>query len=96
MKMKEAMDIINNNIPPKDKGFMVSYEYRTRNLLVGDHFPDTHGGEKLIKSEEEAWKLAEKFAKATGNEYINIYVIDQNFHPVKDYHKRTFKKYPPL
>lgn len=87
MKLKEALEIINKN----EKGYMVSFEVRGGGVLRGDHFPDKHAGEPLIETEGEAWELAEKFAKSTGNEVFNIYVIDHNFCPVKGYSNKKFK-----
>ena len=82
MKMQDALDIIEK----KEKGFMVHFEKREGHLLKSDYFPDKHAGEELISTEDEAWELAVKFAKSTSPaEIINIYVIDNNFNPVKDY-----------
>lgn len=91
MKMQEALYIITNG--QKEKGFMVSFEKVENGVLVSNHFPDKHAGEELIKTEEEAWKLAEAFAKATDDTYVNIYVLNADFSPVKGYDKRAFKRY---
>jgi hypothetical protein len=87
MKLQEALDIINK------KGFMVSFEKRDGSILRSDHFPDKHAGEKLISTEEEAWELANKFANATDETYVNIYVIDSTFSPVKNYIKYILRRY---
>ena len=89
MKFQEALDIINK----KEKGYMVSFEVRERGLLRSDHFPDKHADELLIPTEDEAWRLAERFAKATGSDTVNIYVIDNTFSPVKGYDKKKLKSY---
>ena len=81
MKLKEAMEIIGN----KPKGFMVHFEKVQGSILASDYFPDKHGGEALIKTELEAWELAERFAEVTFGKCIDIYVIDHTFSPVKDY-----------
>ena len=91
MKMSEALAIIVAG--QKEKGFMVSFEKRERGILASNHFPDKHAGEELIETEEKAWELAEQFAKATDDTYVNIYVIDANFSPVKGYDKKAFKRY---
>ncbi len=87
MKYEEALEIIEN----KEKGFMVSFEKRKGGLLISDYFPDKHDGEDLIKTEEEAWDLAERFSKATGDDIVNIYVIDHTFSPVSGYSNKKLK-----
>ena len=84
MKFEEAMKIISK----PDEGFMVDFEWERGGFLASDHFPDKHAGEKLIETEEEAWILANKFAKATKGKCVNIYVVDSNFHPVEGYQLR--------
>ena len=74
MKLEKALEIIGE----KEKGYMVSFEVSGGGVLRSDHFPDKHAGEPLIETEGEAWELAEKFAKSTGNEVVNIYVIDNS------------------
>ena len=87
MKFQEALDIINK----REKGYMVSFEVREGGLLRSDHFPDKEADELLIPTEEEAWRLAERFAKATGDDIVNIYIIDNTFSPVADYDKKKLK-----
>jgi len=89
MKYSEALEIIENN----ETGFMVSFEVVDGRVLSSDYFPDKHAGEKLIPTEEEAWELARKFANATDNSYVNIYVVDHKFSPVYGYSERKLKKY---
>ncbi len=84
MKLKNVMEIIDQK---------VSFEKRESGLLKSDHFPDMHAGENLLKTKEEAWELAERFAKATGEDYVNIYVVDQTFSPVNGYAKKKLKAY---
>ena len=79
--------------PSKEYGFMVSFEIRKGNILSSDHFPDKHAGEILIPTEDEAWKLAQRFASATDSSYVNIYVIDHTFSPVRNYSEKAFKRY---
>ena len=95
MNTKDAMKIITNYEGHINdlSGYMVSFENRSGGFYAG-HFPDKHAGEPLIKTEIEAWDLAERFANATGDDYVNIYVINQTFHPVKNYKNRILKKYP--
>ncbi len=81
MKMKNAMKVINGT----PSGFMVSFEWKKGGLLRGDHFPDKHAGEELIKTEKEAWMLAAEFAKKTVGDTVNLYVIKSDFVPVKGY-----------
>ena len=92
MKLNEAIDIINSKINGVGSGYMVHFELVEGSVLKSDHFPDKHAGEKLIESEESAWELADKFARATGSDYINIYVVDERWRPVAGYDAQTYKK----
>jgi hypothetical protein len=92
MKFQEALDIIKKSEEPK-KGYMVSFETRKGGCLHSDHFPEKRAGEKLIETEEEAWRLAERFSRATGNEVVNIYVTDETYSPVKGYKSKILKPY---
>jgi hypothetical protein len=87
MKMIDAMKIIDG----EPTGFMVSFERRIGNLLCGDHFPDLRGGEALIKTENEAWELASKFAKKTIGSVVNLYVIKSDFTAVEGYRDKYIK-----
>ena len=89
MKLSDAMKLIELN----EKGYMVIFEVKEGSVLKSDHFPDTESGENLIKSEDEAWSLAERFAKATDENICNIYVTDQSYSPVRGYDKKKLKKY---
>ena len=75
------------------KGFMVEFEHRIDGMLRSSHFPDKHAGEPLIKTEEEAWELARNFAEILPQEYVNIYVIKENFFPVECYEEKKLRKY---
>lgn len=77
MRLKLANAIIKGR---PVSGFMVHCQKRSD--LVAEYFPDTSYGEELIKTEEEAWVLAGKFAEKTRGLYINVYVVDSNFVPV--------------
>jgi hypothetical protein len=85
MKYQDAVDKI---CMPVKQGFMVSFEWCGDGFLRSDHFPEKHDGEALIPTEEAAWILARKFAKAMKGKVCHLYVIDSNFSPVKDYKKR--------
>jgi hypothetical protein len=82
MLMREALEIIADK--PSD-GFMVSFEKTGGGMLAAGYFPDKHAGETLIATEEEAWELARKFSAKTYGSYVNIYVVDSTFSPVKNY-----------
>jgi hypothetical protein len=84
MKYEAALEIMARGIKPPP-GYMVSFERVEGRMLAGDPFPDKHAGEKLIPSEDEAWNLARVFANATRGKYVNIMVVDSEFHPVDDY-----------
>jgi len=81
MKMSEAIAIINSS--PQHKGFRVSFEKKEGCILRSGYFPE--GEEPLISTEDDAWILARDFAKKTTGKYINIYVVDHNYSPVKGY-----------
>jgi len=89
--MNDALKIINNVKP----GFMVHLEHKEGNFLSGDYFPNKHAGEPLIPTEEEAWTMAAKFAKATVGKAVNIYVVGYDFRPVEGYQKREISNREP-
>lgn len=99
MQIKEAMLIISGPQKPdipfkgkRSKGFMVTFEKVEGRLLKGDYFPDKHAKEALIPTEEAAWELAKKFANATsGDEYVYIYVVNQDWKPVEGYAKKMIR-----
>lgn len=76
------------------KGFMVKFEHKIDGTLRGSQFPDKHAGEPLIKTEEEAWELARKFAESLPQDYVNIFVVKEDFCPVEGYEEKILKKYP--
>lgn len=93
MKMQDAMKIIIDH----ESGFMVNFEKISNDgegsIMKSDYFPDRHADENLIKTEEEAWELARRFADAVNpKEYVNIYVIDQTFSPVKGYTNKELNR----
>lgn len=90
MKMEDALKIICEREEPQ--GFMVVFERRNRGILTSDLFPDKHAKEPLIRTEKEAWELARKFAE--NKTCVNIYVVKEDFRPVKGYEKKILKKYP--
>lgn len=99
MKYQEVIDLIRKNerkprLSKKvNEGFMVSFEKKSGGVLESKHFPDKRAGEPLIKTEEEAWNLAKRFASATDDTIVNIYVTESNWVPVKGYEKRIIRRY---
>ena len=87
MKIAEAEKIIEQK-----GGFMVHFEVLKGHKYGSDYFPDKYAGEELISTEEKAWDLAKKFAKATDSSYVNISVVDRNFKPVNNYIDKMLKK----
>lgn len=85
MKMQDVMDRINN----KPRGYRVSFEWKKGAMLHSDYFPE--GNEPLIETECEAWELADRFARVTKGEAVNIYVVDHKNTPVTDYEKRKIE-----
>jgi hypothetical protein len=83
VKMQDAVKIMEAKTP----GFMVAFEHVGDGFLTSDHFPDVHSGEEPIPTEEEAWRLAARFAAKTHKRCVNIYVIRrEDFTPVPGYH----------
>ena len=91
MKTKDEVKITDENKEPK--GFMVDFEHRTNGMLISGHFPDKHSGKSLIETEEKAWELARKFAEILPQNYVNIYVIKEDFCPVEGYEEKILRKY---
>jgi hypothetical protein len=82
MKLAEAMAVIAG----KPQGYRVHFERVDGGLLISDYFPDRD--EPLIPTEGEAWGLAERFAKNTAGVCVNLYVVDEQWRPVRDYQSR--------
>jgi len=94
MEYKAVLKIMKhkNKKEKKIEGFMVHFEWVSGSIRTGDWFPSKHQGEKLIKTEEMAWKLANRFAEATSSDIIrNIYVVNQDFIPVPGFVSKTLK-----
>ena len=89
MKMMEALGLIDNK--PPCPGFMVHFEWRDGPILRTDYFPDKGTNEPLIKTEEEAWTLAHRFANAMGDKICNIYVVNDIWIPVSGYERQRIK-----
>jgi hypothetical protein len=83
MKMSEALEII-NQLPPR-KGFKVKFyhEHSPDAVITEGSFPDIQAGDKLIETEEIAWRLAELFALQTKGKYKCIYVVDEDNNAVE-------------
>lgn len=87
MRMSEAEAIIQG----ESKGFMVCFEWAAEGLLKSDYFPDKHAGESLIETEDEAWRMAVKFAEQTKGRAVNLCVTDHNFNRVDGYKEKLIK-----
>lgn len=99
MKIKQALAIIKASEKPpvtdatkKTEGFIVHFEKKDRSILRTDYFPDKQAVEKLIKTEALAWWYAKRFAAATDDTVVNIYVVDHNFSPVEGYNEKTLRR----
>ena len=76
----------------KAHGYRVTFEERKDGMLCSDFFPER--GEPPIAELDEAWELAEKWAKVDPDRFVNIYVINGlNWSPVPDYQRRMFNSY---
>jgi hypothetical protein len=82
MKLNEAEDIIMGK--GLRSGYCVSFEVRKGSMLQGDHFPDVHAGESGIRTADQAWDMASRFASAKHKDpVVNVYVISAvDFSPV--------------
>ena len=94
MKMSEAEDIISGK--NLRSGYVVCFEVRSHGVLTSDHFPNVHAGEAGIATEDLAWELAGKFARAQHTApVVNVFVRHaSNFCPVTDYQSRKLNRYP--
>jgi hypothetical protein len=85
MRMHEALNIILGVNEPV--GYYVRFERADKGMLYTEYFPEKY--EDPIRSEEEAWALAARFAAATRGRCINIFVVDTKWYPVPGYRERT-------
>jgi hypothetical protein len=94
MKMSEAEDIISGK--NLRSGYVVCFEVRAHGVLKSDHFPDVRAGEVGIATEDLAWELAGKFARAQHTDpVVNVFVRRAaDFSPVTDYQSRKLNRYP--
>lgn len=83
MKMADVETIING------KGFMVCFEWKIGSILATDHFPENT--EPLIPTEEEAWKMAAKFAEKMRGKVVNVYVVKDDYTPVDNYREKLIE-----
>ncbi len=92
MKLSDAKNIIDN--APRLAGYRVSFEIKDGGVLRSDYFPDKD--ETALKTEDEAWEWAARFAFAGKNKNIvNVYVISANdFNPAPGYEKRKLNIFP--
>lgn len=84
MRWTDALEIIEREEKPS--GFRVHFEKVEVGILATDYFPDSK--ETPIASEESAWRYAMKFAANTFGKYVNIYVVDSRYCPVKGYDEK--------
>ena len=87
MKMSVANKIIEQG--PSLKGYRVSFEKKEGALLFSDYFPEED--ELMIPTEDEAWEIAQKFAEKSHGTYVNIYITDQDYNPVKGYQTKRIR-----
>ncbi len=74
-------------------GYRVSFEKREGGMLYSDHFPDRD--EPPIVTLDDAWRLAEDWAKVDPNTYVNVYVVNAlDWVPVDGYNDRKLNRYP--
>lgn len=88
MKMSDVLKTIAEHENIK-RGYRVHFERVCDGFLEGDYFPDRN--EDLIETEEVAWELAGKFARATYGKCVNIYVVDHKSCPVPGYTERKIR-----
>jgi hypothetical protein len=91
MNTKEAMKIMDEGWVRRLRGFRVHFQKRVDAEWITDYFPDME--EKPLPSDISAWELARRFAEAAkpdktegaDEEFVNIYVVDDQGNPVKHY-----------
>lgn len=89
MKLKKAIEKIEKSEKHINLGFRVHFETFEGYKYAGDYFPERD--EPMFKTATEAWKMAEKFAKAS-KLHLNVYVIDEHYKPVRNYKEQMYNK----
>lgn len=86
MRLREATKIIENK-----KGYRVHFDEPAWFGFCNDYFPNFD--EEPFDDESIAWLMAEKFAEKTlARGFKNIYVVDENYKPVKNYQNKILNK----
>lgn len=89
MKLSDALQIINKG-KSGTHGFRVHFEKHVKCFYKADYFPDRD--EPPLKTEAEAWELAQKFSVAADSSYSNIYVVDgKTRKPVEGYLEKKLR-----
>lgn len=91
MRLSEAQKLIDKY--HDRQGYRVHFELRQHHILETDYFPNDID-EPLFLSADDAWVMAEQFARATNSNYVNIFVVDAHYQPVSDYRERILRPYP--
>ena len=66
------------------KGYIIQFtRIVSADSSVKERIPEL--GEKLFKTESDAWDFAKKLAEKSVGEYVRFYVVDSHFKPVGDY-----------
>jgi hypothetical protein len=99
MKIKEALDIIDEGWVKKSKGFRVHFQKLVNSEVVTDYAPGVD--EDPLDSDVAAWRLAWKLSQVAQSEkpeistsaMVNIYVVDDLGNPVAYYATNQPKVY---
>ena len=91
MKVKDALDIIDEGWVKKPKGFRVHFQKMVGSEWITDLVPGEE--EKPLDSDVVAWRLAWKLSQAgkstppeiSEGDMVNIYVVDDLGNPVRFY-----------
>lgn len=88
MRMQKAKELME-----RAAGYFVHFEEREGGMLRSDYFPERD--EPSIADEEDAWKLAQKFAGTHPSRFVNVYVVSgYDWTPVNGYNARMLNRYP--
>lgn len=89
MRLADAMSMMQGREEPR--GFRVNYEEIEGCILRGGFFPERD--EEPFKTEAEAWTMAQRFAEAAPQRFVDIYVIGaHDFVPVDGYDAKMLRR----
>ena len=85
----EAQDLIDH---ATRIGFYVAYDHRVAGGCRSHRLSGPH--ECPFSTEEAAWQWAAAFSRVCPDRFVNIYVVDLHYRPVRRYYERILNHYP--